>query len=226
LISCCEQFSETISFSRYSETELIRIFQTRLGSNIVAKNALEYVSKKVSSNSGDVREAFEMVSQAIRLVQMEAKANESPELPLVTLRHVLKLNAQKSKLLSSVIDGLPMRGKAVLCTASALARENVQTTTLGHLKAFVDECVRETEEEFLSIEDFSLVIETLIDHGVLMCDEKLDQATAAQLHGQKITLGVQLEEVTNLLEKELQNNHSFYKRIYEAARVNKHRLSK
>ena len=166
-----------------------------------------------------------MVCQAIRLAQTEAKANESPELPLVTLRHVVKLNALKSKSLSSVIDGLPMRGKAVLCTASALSRENVQTTTLGQLKAFVDECVRETEEEFLSIDDFSMVIETLIDHGVLMCDEQLDQATAAQLHGQKITLGVQLEEVTNLLEKELKNNHNFYQRIYQAARENKHKLS-
>jgi Cdc6-like AAA superfamily ATPase len=219
------QFKDPVSFERYSEDEMLTILRARVGSNVIAEAVLKFVCKKIASASGDVREALEMLSEAVKDAQntVSAVRRDTSE-PLVTMQNMMKHNKKVNKSLVDIIDGLPMAGKVLLCAVTTLAQDNVKLTTMGKLKAFVNQCLHKHPDELMSLEDFSLTISSLEDNGLLKIGnlKTSAQACAADMYDQQIHLTLQLEDVTNILEKELDN--VFYQDIRDHSKRNRNQM--
>lgn len=60
------QFKETVIFSAYSENEIQKILEARVGRSVIAPSVLQYVAKKRQSGTGDARKAPEMAANAVQ----------------------------------------------------------------------------------------------------------------------------------------------------------------
>ena len=59
-------FKETVIFSAYSENEIQKILEARVGRSVIAPSVLQYVAKKRQSGTGDARKAPEMAANAVQ----------------------------------------------------------------------------------------------------------------------------------------------------------------
>jgi hypothetical protein len=106
----------------------------------------------------------------------------------------------------------------MLCVLTAYARGGVLESTVGELRVCVSDCMRRggSEDEMLQMEDFLVLLETLVDTGLLRASPNdpsgkklsLSGGMLSDVHHQPICLGLQLEEIEKVLDIDLK--HCFY----------------
>ena len=220
------QFLETVMFSPYNEYELQQILLARVGSNVVAPNVIDYLAKKVATSTGDARKALEMAANAVqhKIDQSHGAMTDSTDDHLVKMPNVIQANKEEIMNLKERISGLPSFGKVILCVLTTYAQAGAVDTTIGKLKQCVSECMRQTgmEDEMVQMDDFLVLLETLVDSGLLRASSSatqgssFSQQTLSDVHRQPIRLGTQLDDIEKVLESELKQ--SFYLNLRENAR--------
>ncbi len=222
------QFLETVMFSPYSEYELQQILLARVGSTVVAPNVIDYIAKKVATSTGDARKALEMAANAVqhKIDQSNGSMTDSTDGHLVKMPQVIQANKEEIMNLKERISGLPSFGKVILCVLTTYAQAGAVDTTIGKLKQCVSECMRQTgmEDEMVQMDDFLVLLETLVDSGLLRASSSttqgskgnFSQQTLSDVHRQPIRLGTQLDDIEKVLESELKQ--SFYLNLRENAR--------
>lgn len=94
---------------------------------------------------------------------------------------VMLANKEEASNLKGRIEGQPLTGKVILCVLKTLAQAGTFKSTVGELKKYVLDCMRQSgsEDEILTIEDFLVLLETLVDSGLLRVFDDVDvkQAT-------------------------------------------------
>jgi Cdc6-like AAA superfamily ATPase len=220
-------------FSPYNEYELQQILLARIGTAVVAPNVIDYIAKKVASGSGDARKALEMAGNAIehRLAQITDMTSASVDGHLVKMPNVVQANKEEALNIKERISGLPLVGKVILCVLTSYAQAGgAVDTTIGELKQCVSECMRHTgmEDEMVQMDDFLVLLETLIDSGLLRASGgggdrnhngngmNLSRRTLSDVHRQPIRLGIQLDDIEKVLESDLKQ--TFYQKLRDHAR--------
>lgn len=216
-----------MTFSAYSEDELVHILEARVGSSIVDRTALHFVAKKVSLSSGDARSALDMLATAMQRRMETASEEFSTDGPLIKMQHVHSVSrGEKETSVKAIIEGQSTAMKSLLCILVSLSQAGVVETTLGNLRTLVTACLSDSDRssEVLQIDDYCLSIEMLIDHGLIRLSRK---NPASITHGflvgmsmverakQIVCLGTQLDEVQKVLEQELKQ--SFYQKVRDTA---------
>jgi len=224
-------------FSAYSEEEIYKILEARVGNTVVAPNLLTFVSKKIGTSNGDVRKAFELTAESIqiRMTEVEGMSPEkireldSSDGPLVAIKYGAQANKLAEVDFKNRIDGLPLSGKMILCVMTTLSHASITKTTLGQMKDYVTDCLRSrgSEDEMLALEDFTTLLSTLVDNGLLRASsnaghEDIFDPTRmlSDLYREPLYLGSQQEDIEKILDKEL--DHSFFHNLRERAMANKH----
>jgi Cdc6-like AAA superfamily ATPase len=220
------QFKDTVTFSTYSENEIQQILEARVGRSVIAPNVLEYVAKKVSSSTGDARKALEMAANAVRHRLQQTTKKDLTVGHLVKMPNVVLANKEEATNLKERIDGQPLAGKVMLCVLTAYAQAGVLESSVGELKQCVSDCMRASgnEDEMLQMDDFLVLLETLVDSGLLRASRVAQQGNGfslagrmlAEVHNQPILLGIQLEELEKLLEVQLKQ--AFFQNLRERAK--------
>lgn len=193
---------------------------------MIAPNVLEYVAKKVSSSSGDARKALEMTANAVQYRLDETSEVGSTIGHLVKMPDVVRANKEEASNLKDRIAGQPIVGKIMLNVLTAYAQSGSLETTVGELKNCVSEGMRHigSEDDMLQTDDFLVLLETLVDSGLLRASLdvqpedgcRLSGRVLAEVHRQPISLGIQLEEIEKLLETDLKQ--PFYKNLRDGAK--------
>lgn len=135
---------ELLPFLPYSAAQIKTIITTRLQS-VAPKAAslpffhpaaIELCSRKVSSQTGDLRKAFEICRRAIDLVEMETKQKHEAE-----IREKILLASPSRKVLGETINqASPPRGtpgknvsESLISSLKSLTMENAPRVTIAHL---------------------------------------------------------------------------------------------
>ena len=227
-------------FGAYSEQEICGILEARVGRLVVDPRMLQFCAKKVASASGDVRQAFEMTSNAIRIRMKEiddmdpARVEELDELDdyLVGMKHGGQATREATVNFQKRIEELPLVGKMILCVTAIFAHEKVCETTVGSLKSHVTECLQSSgnDDEILKLEDFVPLLSTLIDQGLIRAstksnlDEIFDSSRCiGDIGAEPIVLGTQSADIIKALERELKQ--PFFQRIRQVAANHKSRTN-
>jgi Cdc6-like AAA superfamily ATPase len=215
-----------VTFASYSDDELVRILEARVGRSVFATSALKYIAKKVAACSGDARKALEMASNAVQNRLRATNESDCTNGPIVLVPHVAQSNKDETANLKDRIEGLPLAGKVMLCVLTSYAQAGVVECTVGDLKDCVCDCLRQSgsEDEMLTIDDFLVLLETLVDSGLLLAAKqnqsggefRLSGRELSEVHKQQIKLGLQLEEVEKALAIELKQ--SFYQTLRVSAK--------
>jgi Cdc6-like AAA superfamily ATPase len=223
-----------VTFSAYSEEELLHILRARVGETIVDHAALKFVAKKVSLASGDARSALDMLSIAVQRRLETASGEVSSDGPLITMRDVhLVSRGDKETSVKAIIEGQSTSMKVLLCILVSLSQAGVFESTLGNLRNLVNECLGEDgrTNELLPSDDFCLSLEMLVDQGLVNIAQKSSSSSSSSTisHGfltgltlvdraqQRVCLGTQSEEVEQILQSDL--TQSFYQRLRDTARI-------
>lgn len=220
-----------MTFSAYSEEELLHILRARVGETVVDYAALKFVAKKVSLGSGDARSALDMLSIAVQRRLETASGEVSSDGPLITMRDVhLVSRGDKETSVKAIIEGQSTSMKVLLCILVSLSQAGVFESTLGNLRNLVNECLGEDgrTNELLPSDDFCLSLEMLVDQGLVNIAQKSSSSSFTVSHGfltgltlvdraqQRVCLGTQSEEVEQILQSDL--TQSFYQRLRDTAR--------
>jgi Cdc6-like AAA superfamily ATPase len=202
---------------------------------VIAPNVLDYISKKVASSTGDARKALEMAANAVqqKIDQSTSCIADTTDGYLVKMPNVVQGNKEEVLNLKERITGQPVVGKVILCvlTSYALAGGAVDTT-IGELKQCVSECMRQTgmEDEMIQMDDFLVLLETLVDSGLLRASTttrantnnksngmNLSRLTLSDVYRQPIRLGIQLDDIEKVLESDLKQ--TFYQNLRDRAKA-------
>lgn len=205
----------------------------RVGRTVVAPNVIDFIAKKVATSCGDARKALEMAANAVqhKIDQLNGSTSDSTTGHLVKMPNVIQANKEEVMNLKARISGLPAVGKVILCVLTSYSQASgAVNTTIGELKQCVSDCMRQTgmEDEMVQMDDFLVLLETLVDSGLLRasCSTtqsskgialNLSQRTLADVHRQPIRLGIQLEDIEKVLECDL--TQTFYQNLRERARL-------
>jgi Cdc6-like AAA superfamily ATPase len=222
-----------VTFASYSAHELVQILEARVGRSVFAAGALDYIAKKVAACSGDARKALEMASNAVQNCLRTTCESDCADGPLVKVPHVVQSNKDETANLKDRIEGLPLAGKVMICVLTSYARAGVVECTVGDLKDCVCDCLRQSgsEDEMLTMDDFVVVLETIVDSGLLLAatqnqsggEFRLSGRELSEVHKQQIRLGLQLEEVEKALAIELKQ--SFYQTLRASAKEQRKRCA-
>ncbi|KAL7553128.1 hypothetical protein ACHAWF_016382 [Thalassiosira exigua] len=212
---------QEIIFPAYKEEQIISILEQRVGKHVVDHRALQLISRKVASQSGDVRRALEVTSNACAICQeglSEDQLNavvkeDDPRLPLVKLPHMMRAIRQGMPVPhTEIIDGLPQAAKVVLCIALSLSQDRgpLAEISISTLKYY---CIEATQQgTMMDVEVGSVLglVEMLVDAGLLVSG-----STHFNPHDMdaKLKLGVQLDDVEIALGKTLLEEGGFYWRL-------------
>lgn len=218
------QFHGPVTFTPYSEKELLNILEDRVGREVVANTVLDYVAKTTAKGSGDARRALEMLSRTIQSCLDQTPKDAVIEGEIVTMKHLLPVIQDRDASIKARVEGLPLAGKVILCVLSSIATGGVTSTSVGILRNCVRDCLHSSnsEDDIVGIEDFVCIIDTLVDTGLLIANKNLGKKLKADLYSQEIRLGDQLGEVTRLLKNEL--DKPFYNKLRENAADFRYRL--
>jgi hypothetical protein len=224
------QFHQTLQFRRYTEAELQHILESRVGTKVIAADAIKLICKKVAKSSGDVRAALDMTADAVqyRLKQLqdhELNAVAILSKPLVSIReHVASAKLTQDDLAGRIRD-IPLFGKIVLCVLVTLALEGVQFAKVMDLRVCVTDCLDDFPDELqaMSSENFQLILETLVDQNVLKMDsataDSRSRLSAASYQLETVRLGTQLQDVCEVVKTELVEKQGFWAKIEDRARA-------
>ena len=186
--------------------------------------------KKVAKASGDVRAALDMVADAVRhrlgsLSAMERNAIVSTPKALVTLKdHTQSVKLAQDNLAERIQD-IPLYGKIVLCVLVTLARDEVQFAKIKDLRECVTACLGDFPDELqtMSPENFKSILETLVDQNILKMDHvpvnMRDRLSTASYQQEMVRLGSQLEDVSEVVRRDLVEMQGFWAKIEHQARV-------
>lgn len=197
-----------------------------MGRSVVAPNVLDYIAKKVASSTGDARKALEMAANAVQHRLEQTKETESAIGHLVKMPNVVLANKDETVNLKDRIAGQPIVGKVILCVLTSFAQAGVLESTVGELKLCVSDCMQlcGSEDEMLQMDDFLVLLETLVDSGLLRASPDgqpgdefcLSGRILSDVHHQPIFLGTQLDEIERALESDLKQ--AFYQTIRDSAK--------
>ena len=228
-------------FSAYSDAEIVGILEARIGHSVVDPRMLSLCAKKVAASSGDVREALEMTSIAVRK-SMQAIGEMDPttvdeltsaERHLVGMKHLSQACKRATANYQKRIEDLPLCGKMIICVTAILSQENVCETTIRELKTYVTDCLSMGghEDDILKLEDFIPLLSTLVDQGLLRASttSSLDDIFASSrsigdIGAEPIVIGTQPEDILKALERELKQ--PFFQQIRQTAQENKKKWQK
>lgn len=186
--------------------------------------------KKVAKASGDVRAALDMVADAVKyrlesLSPVERNAIVTASKPLVTIKeHTQSVKMAQDNLAERIRD-IPLYGKIVLCVLVTLAREDVQFARIKDLRECVTACLGDFPDELqtMSPENFMIMLETLVDQNVLKMDQVpagvRERLSTASYQQEMVRLGTQLEDVSEVVEKDLVDKQGFWAKIELQARA-------
>jgi Cdc6-like AAA superfamily ATPase len=234
--SCCLlhthlQFKETITFNAYGVQDIIGILEARIGRSVVDKNAMEFIGRKISNESGDARKALKLAAMAVQICLDKLPKNKGDKTtpgPLVKTMHAHLANRSSHERLNERIGGLPTFTKGVLCVLSALGHEDAISVTCGRLRGFCAACMSH-ENDIPTAEDFRVSIETLVEMGLLRMDKVHARrafgpgASIMALDSAPLRLGVQSEDVESAIIQEL-GQTPFFMRMREIALEKKEEL--
>jgi Cdc6-like AAA superfamily ATPase len=188
---------------------------------------LDLITKRVSNESGDARTTLNFALEAVqyRLARItDAEARSFPSTPLIKIAHVAGVIKQRLQNTLYYIENLSLQGKVVLCTLVTLAEAKVQHTTIGKLKSYVTDCLQGCEHLDSDMADFHLIVETLVDQGLLNTNDKAIKkngfscVSSSDLYHKPIFLGIQDSDVVDSVKKSMRDYADFFDRLRQKAR--------
>lgn len=193
-----------ITFRPYTDDDLRRILEVRVGHSVIPESVLTVIAKKVSSSSGDARKALDVAARAVAECLDRTPDNVTTTGPLVKIQDVMKVLKSFEKDYKAIIDGLPTAAKVVLCVASVFAKKN-QTVTLRRLHDLVSEALAETSRanDLMQSDDFVVTVEILVDSGLLKSSVSKKRASVDEKVSSQIELHIPVEDVEAALTEEL-----------------------
>jgi hypothetical protein len=179
---------------------------------------IAFLASKVAATSGDARTMLGLVASAIEACREKLpKATLSAVLsgPVVKMPHAMMAVKKQNPKVKDLIESLPQFEKYTLCCGVNLSRARLgQELTLGRLfndciYAFGIECQ-------LTIEDFKLLLERLIDKGLLKLEngDHFSGVNSEDLKQIPLRFDLQLEDVVFALAEGIEKE-GFYQRIKE-----------
>mmetsp|Transcript_6131 Transcript_6131/g.12636 ORF Transcript_6131/g.12636 Transcript_6131/m.12636 type:complete len:1844 (-) Transcript_6131:84-5615(-) len=219
---------EELVFQTYTEQDLMAILQQRVGKKIIDSKALELISRKIATNSGDARRVLELTYNAVNIC-LEASSEEelSQQLPddhapLVKVSHMMKAVRQAMPgRHEDVIRGLPQAAKVVLCIAVTISQAwgPKAEISVATLKKYCVEASMHAIMDELGISQVMNLVETLSDAGLLIIGNRgfFDPSESDM----KLKLGVQLDDVETALERSLLTE-PFFRRLADYVKKNCH----
>ena len=188
---------------------------------------ISYISKKVATASGDVRQAFEMLANAVQHRIQNPGTSDSNAVHIVKMPNVIVGNKETSNVRDK-IRGQPLAGKVLMCVLTTLAQGGHTKATVGQLKMCVTDCMKRSgaTDEILQLDDFLLLLETLVDTGLLRASDDANQDGSFNLtklnlgdvHRQELHLGPPLEETEKALQTQLKE--AYFQELRERASKN------
>jgi hypothetical protein len=189
---------------------------------------LKLITTKIAKASGDIRAALDMTADAVKyrlktLSAIECSAIATMSKPLVTIAH----HTQSIKLaqdgLAERIRGIPLFGKIVLCVMVTLASEQVQFAKIQDLRECVTACLSDFPDDLqlMSPESFQDILGMLVDQNVLKMDcarDARERLSTAQYQHQHVRLGTQLQDVRDVVQKEMVEQQGFWAKIEHQAK--------
>jgi hypothetical protein len=223
--SCClytlSQFKETLTFNAYGVLDIISILEGRIGRSVMDENAMQFIGRKISNDSGDARKALKLAAKAVQICldKLENGDKTTPG-PIVKTMHAHLANRSTQERLNERIAGLPAFAKGILCILSVLGHKDSISVTCGRLRGFCASCM--SHDENPTAEDFRVSIETLQETGLLRMDNVHAEqafgpgASIMALDSAPVRLGVQSEDVESAIVQEL-GQTAFFMRMRELA---------
>ena len=153
--------------------DLVQIVQHRVGRSIIDDKAIEFVARKEAATSGDARNVLGLVVSAIgqcrKQMTEDCLKSRNAKGNLVKMQHVMMAIRERNTKFTTVIEGLPLAQKAVLCVATGVARmEQDEMMTFGKLKRIcMDAFGSDVYFNDLGDNEFKRLVESLVDTGLL-----------------------------------------------------------
>jgi Cdc6-like AAA superfamily ATPase len=189
------------------------MLQSKVGTSVVAKSALEFIAKKsAKANNGDARYALELLVKVIRYVMTIAEPHiEFKEGPLVLPKdvHACTINTISKEKLAT----LPEISRITLCVLCRLTQDSSSDHcwTLRQLKDHVEIFIREYEivGESAQSSDFKLLAEIMDDNGFIkMKSKRKNEANESRI---TVQLNVSREDMIKTLQKDF--SQSYYQKL-------------
>ncbi len=157
-----------MTFTTYSAMDLKRILEVRVGHSVISESVLDAIAKKVGSSNGDARKALDAAARAVTACLQKTPDDAMTYGTLVNTVDVMKLLQSFDKNYKEIMEGQPTAGKIVMCIASVFAEKN-RSVSLDELYEVTNQVLGATGrlDDMLQSEDFNLVVENLVDSGLL-----------------------------------------------------------
>eukprot|EP00977_Amphora_coffeiformis_P009100 scaffold2069_cov187-Amphora_coffeaeformis.AAC.17 len=217
-------FQKVVTFSAYSESDLLTILHHRVGYNLMEDKAKEMIAKKCYRDKGDARTALDLAASVVktRLESLDEDSGTLTDGPLIKVPHVVAVSQKQNRGLVDRIAGLPQACKLCLVVLISLGKKQVTESTIGKVYGFVAKCLSffaDDEGEYLSSDDFERCLETLVDSSLLRLGaSNLNNLPISQKVDVKICLGLQLEDVQIAVDKVCQGE--LYQKVAKLASDN------
>jgi hypothetical protein len=179
---------------------------------------IAFLASKVAATSGDARTMLGLVASAIEACRGKMPKAELSAVsmgPVVKMPHAMMAVKKQIFKVKDLIESLPNFEKYTLCCCVNLSRARVgQQLTLGRL--FNDSIYAFGIDCQLTIEDFKLMLENLIDKGLLKMENgaQFSGVNSEDLKQIPLRFDLQLEDVVLALEEGIEKE-GFYQRIRE-----------
>lgn len=210
---------QTVQFNAYNTFEINQILKSRVGTTLFTEGALEFIGKKVGSQSGDIRHVFDIAARAAQLKLMETQDEDKSDGCLIDLKVVMKATKSPETDYSALLQRQPIADISVLLVLVALSKANHPTPTGLELKSYVQLCLYDSSrvEEILHGSNFLSAVERLADQGILSTGKSLrsDKSVRDQANA-RIFLLTPVEDLERALEQVIKGN-DFYSRLYFVA---------
>lgn len=177
-----------------------------------------------------MRAALDMMADAVKfrlktLSAQELTSIDTMNKPLVTMKEHLQACKLVQDNLSERIRDLPLFGKIVLCVLVTLARESVLYAKIKDLKECVTACLVDFPDyqQDIPSESFKDLVDMLVDQNLLKMNGAMDSnkrmgMPCSQYELQVVRLGTQLDDVCEVIQKDLVQKQSFWSKIEFCAR--------
>jgi cell division control protein 6 len=223
-LSFSTQSPRELVFPTYKEDDIVAILEQRLGKHVVDHKALQLISRRVATSSGDARRALEITSNAVgkcidQLKDEDLEAivqYDDQRMPLVKLPHMMRAIREAMPMRhADVISGLPQSAKVILCIAVSLGQVWGPTAkiSISTLKKYCVEATKHAIMDELGPGHVMSLVEMLMDSGLLIVDD--NHHFNPNDANSKLKIGVQLDDVEIALEESLLREGCFYRSLVD-----------
>ncbi|XP_065656490.1 cell division control protein 6 homolog isoform X2 [Hydra vulgaris] len=193
-----------LQFTPYSMPQIVSIIQERLGKvggDIIDPMAIQFCARKVSSMSGDIRKAFDILKRAIEIVEFEIRKLPTLENKKVNISHVSAVCNQmfNSQLaVNNTYDGgLPLQQKLIVCTLMASLKDNtIKEILISKLYECYCKVCKSRQINCLSEEEYNSACSLLDSQGIL----SLTASKTKDFRSLKVSLRLQENELEHALQ--------------------------